>query len=228
MGFWRESVSWWIGPEHAWENLNRSHGVAHPAGAVGYTTTRTWPLVFADVESLNAFWATMERFADRRGAEGVNFLSPPVVALAGGRTFSSVEGLLLHPERDLGMVAFHAQGPEGFSLSVELSTRQLRNSLPQLAHVNGYVRISGHEPHDAESQMRVQIRDVTDALIAMTRPATRKELWSSAPVITKFTEAEYYANSRAAKVRRQAWLGSAAISLIGGYFGALFGVIFRS
>lgn len=224
MGFWRESVRWWIGPEHAWENLGRGESnLAMSPGAISYQAARSWPLVFPDVESLRSFWNTLERFVtptDEEIQTTIGDVSPRVTAEVQGHTFATVDELLEYPQRDLQSITLVAVGRPSRYVRVALHLRKSNTDLALFAAKGGYVFVSGTEVHSASEVIR--FRDVTDTLTAMTRPATLRERLGNAPVVTRFTEAEYYANSRAAKVRWQAWIGAAVISLMGGYFGAIF------
>ncbi|WP_160665293.1 hypothetical protein [Pseudarthrobacter sp. ATCC 49987] len=224
MGFWRESVKWWIGPEHAWENLGRGESnLAMSEGAIAYQAARIWPLVFPDVESLRTFWNTLERFVTptQEEKDSTNAdLSPKVVAEVHGKSFASVDELMEYPQRDLQSLTLVATGRWSRHVRVVLHLRKSNTALPLFAAKGGYVFVQGTELHDATGGTKFV--DVTDTLAAMTRPATLRERLTGAPLVTRFTEAEYYADSRAAKVRRQAWIGAAIISLLGGYFGAVF------
>ncbi|MCA4132937.1 hypothetical protein [Arthrobacter sp. M4] len=202
-------------------------------GSIRYESARRWPLVFPDVESLRTFWATLERFVVPTEAEAAAFregtqtgsIQANVIAWVHGKMFTSVEDLLEYPQRNLHELRLEALGRPGHHVTIWMHLSKANTDLSLFRATGGYVFVSGTEVHNNSATM--VFRDVVDTFLAMTRPATLWERLRRAPIVTKLSEAELYADSRAAKVRWQSWVGAAIISLLGGYAGAFFQQILK-
>ena len=224
MGFWRESVKWWIGPgAEVWTNFNVPlANLTVGAPGLNYTMARSWPLTFRDADSLRSFLTLLHDFVNDENRtpprpDGTNepYVPEPgnVSVTVDGRTYTTVEEVLEIPERLLGEVQITAQGSRFRSFSVILSNRaQAHYSFPGS---RPHVTIIAHEAQQYPVE-DIRVNRVSTAFTDHTRPLTLLERARRAPVIIKRTESEYYADNRARKVRIQSWV----LGIIGGVVGA--------
>lgn len=202
MGFWRESVSWWIGPGHPWINRDRAEAATD---ILAYSALRRWPLVFRDADSFRTFCELLSRFAN--GA--------PVEIQHGGRSYDSVDSFLITPEKAMNHVLLSTRDEAGHDVRLQISNEPLSTAAPGAIGNTCFVYISGNEPQRRDHN-ETRFAAITEALEDYARPVTRYEKIRKRPVITKRTESEYYADSRARKVRRLSWL----FGILGGLIAA--------
>lgn len=218
MGFWRESRKWWIGPEHAWENLGRGESnLAMSENAIAFESARSWPLIFPDIESLRLFWKVLEDYGKPGPDEVVGPQSfERLVATIDGREYASVDELLGVPSRNIKNLTIWRDGPTGRHARIEFHMKKANTALPRFTATGGCVFLVGTDTF-TRHQSGVKFSDVSDALLNFTRPATLKERWTGASVVPKYTEAEYYADTRANKVRWQSF----GLGIVGGILSAM-------
>lgn len=212
---WREPWAWWNGPVNPW--IQPTPSTTGGAAVRPLCSLRSWPIAFRDADGLRLFWSRLKSFA---GAEG------RAVVVVNGAELDSVEALLEQPDRVLGNLEFRAFRPVddmnnhgGLNTTWSLTVRLLNQPFRPVfgsTEFTGFVLCSSETPWPPRDG-DVSAVDAMELLDAHCRPMTRWERWRNKAVITKRSEAEFYADERARKVRWQSW----GLGIVGGLIGAL-------
>lgn len=192
MSFWREPLAWRVGPVDAWESTLGS-----------YDRHRTWPVRFRDWDSFKSFCSMAEDYLGNLYISGARDVDE----------FYNRPG----PANTEVRISVGDGTDEGGSFGVHMTTAPHWEQ--HSPNVLKYVTMTCKPPAQ-HNPAGISMDALVKAFDLYTVPLTRRERKRNAPVVTKRTEAEFYADEQARKVRRSAWVGSAVISVLGGFAGA--------
>ncbi|WP_275779673.1 hypothetical protein [Paenarthrobacter sp. Y-19] len=169
---------------------------------LSFEIRRNWPVTFRDWDSLKAFLNLVSNFANG---------SRPHIG-DGKTTYASADEFFSRPN-PLNTELYVQASAGGKSFSLHLTTQA--HYPDHGTQEKSFVTITATELQQAQVN-QIWVADLFDEFDRLTKPLTRFQRWRNRPVVTKRTEAEYYADRRAAKVRWQSW----ALGVVGGFIGA--------